>query len=133
MISNPCQWFINGSNRKEFTYEGGTTLYHFSPNDNNLSRTMECNVVFFANDEKHALDVLKRMMTFRIKCANEYIEANKDSGSYHSQDFIRRTNDYNSETSALIRAIEDGKVQLSIAPVNQFYKAGWACNDNILG
>lgn len=114
MISNPCTWFINGNETESFTYEGGTKLYHFSPYDNGLSSTMECNIIFLANDEKHALDVLKRMLEFRIA------RLTKESGGNPGD-----ANEY-------LKALKDGRVKIYEAPSNQFYKVGWAENDTIL-
>jgi len=117
MISNPCTWFINGGETESFTYEGGTKLYHFSPYDNGLSSIMECNIIFLANDEKHALDVLKRMLKFRLTINEKY----KSSNSRNSE----CANEY-------LKAIEGGRAKVSLAPVNQFYQVGWAENDTIL-
>jgi len=116
MISNPCNWFINGDETESFTYEGGTKLYHFSPYDNGLSSSMECNIIFLANDEKHALDVLKRMLKFRLAIDEKYKSSCGNPGD---------ANEY-------LKAIEAGLAKVSLAPVNQFYRVGWAENDTIL-
>lgn len=128
-ISNPCRWFSGGgdySNIKEFKYEGGTTMWHFSPHDNGLSSTMECNVIFFANTEAHALDVLKRMLKFRIACAMKKRKAaNSDEFSDRDRNAVENAKKY-------LAAIEAGEVMLEHVPTNQFFKVGWAVNDNIL-
>ena len=63
-ICNPCTFFVNGNDQESFTYEGGKILYHFSPVRNNFQKHYGMNLVFFANDEKHAIDVIKRMLSF---------------------------------------------------------------------
>lgn len=130
MISNPCSWFINGNQEKKFTYEGGKTLFHFSPYDNNLSKYMGCNVVFFANDSAHALDVLKRMFKFRIQCAEEYVTSN--ISHVHKEEFITKVKRVAGETQEYLEAIESGKATVTEAPMTQFFTVGWACNSTIL-
>lgn len=133
MISNPCRWFINGSETKSFTYEGGSKLFHFSPYDNGLKDSMGCNVVFFADNHGHALDVLKRMFKFRLECAAKYIAHNKDEKySSHTAEFIEDAKKDRKETAKYLTAIEQNKIKLAIAPQTQFYKIGWASNDTIL-
>ncbi len=66
MISNPCNWFINGNETDAFTYEGGDKLYHFSSVDSKISSYFSVNVVFFANSEEHALDVITRMFKLAL-------------------------------------------------------------------
>lgn len=122
MISNPASFFINGYEEKEFIYEGGTTLYHFSPIANKLSEHMDCNIIFFANDEKHALDVLQRMFKFALECISQY-EQNKDATdrSVHRKDKFQK----------FLKASEANKIKVSLAPTNQFFKVGWADNDTL--
>jgi hypothetical protein len=118
-ISNPCTWFINGHDEESFTYEGGSILYHFSPNDNGLSGTMENNVIFFANDEDHARDILRRMLEFRMQCEKKYQadEKHLSSGrSYLAEGYLK----------------DIDNIKFTLAPINQFYVVGWACNDTIL-
>lgn len=123
MISNPCSWFINGSTGESFVYEGGTTLFHFCPNDNGLEKHMVANLIFFANDEKHALNVLERMFKFRIECAKKYSE------------YAIKNQTYNLYSNAIkmykewLAALENGKVKVTKAPLNQFYKVGWSSGD----
>lgn len=129
MISNPIKVFVTGNDKKEFLYEGGSTLYHFSPNDNNLSSNMECNVVFYANDELHALNVLKRMFEFVANCNLEYIERTK--GSYDKHDFQGRSGKAVNKWLSWLQALEAGQVKVELAPTNQFYIVGWADNDTV--
>jgi hypothetical protein len=127
MIGNPCNWFINGSDKVCFIYEGGTTLYHFSPYDNGLTTYMECNVIFFANDEKHGLDILKRMLNFRIKVSNEYKSESAHAEMYKEEN-IRKAE----KAQSWIDAIDAGKIKLSLVNRDQFFKVTWASNDTIL-
>lgn len=123
MISNPCSWFATGGNSEdivEFIYEGGTYLYHFSPHDNGLSGTMETNIVFFANDEEHARDVFRRMLLCRLDCEEKFLKA---EGSSHHRYGVSKAEGY-------LACIDD--IKFTLAPVNQFYVVGWACNDTIL-
>jgi hypothetical protein len=129
MISNPVSLFSGGGSHKdikEFIYEGGSKLYHFSPHDNNLSNTFENNLVFFADNEIHAKDVLKRMFKFAIECNNTQIEYHKTQ--YH-QDYF----DWRGDTTKRFQGYLDNldKIKVPEAPINQFYIVGWASNDNI--
>lgn len=120
MISNPIKFFVTGSEQKSFEYEGGKILFHFSPYDNGLSNTFEDNVVFFANDEKHAINVFKRMLKFGIQCSRERGPGSSGYSSYRKKRF-----------EAYIDALNSGKIKLTKAPMNQFYIVGWASNDTL--
>ena len=131
MISNPCSWFINGNEMEKFTYEGGKLLFHFSPYDNGLRNDFSCNVIFFANDPEHARDVLKRMLQFRINVAKKYIDG-LNLSRHHAEEFHTRVKVAVSECKKYLKALDEGKIKLSLAPVNQFYRVGWGDNDTIL-
>jgi hypothetical protein len=132
MIGNPCNWFITGSDKVVFIYEGGSNLYHFSPHDNDLTISMECNIMFFANDEKHALDVLKRMLNFRIAVSKKYNSDKMNTGSVHSEYYIDESTRKAEKAQSWVDAIDAGKIKLSLAPKDQFFKVTWASNDTIL-
>lgn len=129
MISNPASFFVTGSNKEEFTYKGGNKLYHFSPYDNNLSTTLENNIVLFANDEQHALSILIDLFQFAIVSAANYIAQSKEQEYYHS--FISSAEEKQKRFSKYIDAIKTDKVKLTEAPTNQVYIVGWAANDSI--
>ena len=131
MISNPIKHFVTGSTEKTFTYEGGSKLFHFSPYDNNLSKYLGCNVIFFADSEEHGLDVLKRMFQFSIDCKAQYMQYQSGNKNAHWEEFSERAENAMAEFKSYLDAINEGKVKLSIAPVNQFYKVGWASNDTL--
>lgn len=118
MISNPARFFINGNNDRQFTYEGGSTLFHWSPNLSGLSSSMESNVIFFANDEDHARDVLRRLFEFWIEHNELYVKS------------ILPERDRYSSRNGEIRVLRD-YLNIERAPTNQFYQVGWACNDNL--
>lgn len=129
MISNPIKIFVTGNDKKDFTYEGGSTLYHFCPRDNDLAKHMECNLVFLADSEAHALDVLGRMFQFVIDCYVEY--AKNSEGSYDKHNFVGRANKGVVKWLEWLTALEAGKVKVTLAPTNQFYSVGWADNDTV--
>ncbi len=132
MISNPCRWYINGDEREAFIYEGGSTLYHFSPYENKLSKYRDCNIVFFADNEKHALDVLRRLFQFRIDVSKKYRENVKDQ-SVWDELTIKDLCSYNNDRAIkYLDAVVKGKVKVEKAPTNQIYSVGWATNDTIL-
>lgn len=131
MISNPCTFFVSGNAQEKFTYEGGTTLFHFSPNDNSISSTMENNLVFFANNEDHALEVLKRMFQFAILCKAKYLKYLADKKPVHWEEFYERAKKEEPRFSSYIKLIEEGKIKLTKAPSNQFFIVGWASNYTI--
>jgi len=122
MICNPARFFINSSEDRRFTYEGGSRLFHWSPNDSGLSETMESNVIFFADDESHARDVLRRLFEFWIECNDLYKKSQQDG-------LDART----SEESATLRYYlkNMGSMQVTLAPTNQFYQVTWAWNDTL--
>jgi hypothetical protein len=116
-LSNPCSWFINGSNQVSFVYEGGDTLYHFNYN---VYNHIVMNVVFFANSIEHAKDIIERMIKVRLEIDNNRIEAN-----YQYYNTTHRIE------ADLMLEDKDNWI-ITEAPKNQFYKVGWACNDTIL-
>lgn len=127
MISNPARFFVNGSDEREFTYEGGTKLFHWSPYESGLSKSMESNVIFFANDVDHARNVLSRLFKFWLECNEEYVRSKDTKNDYHGLAASRQT-----ESETLCYFIENlEKMTISEAPTNQFYKVGWACNDDL--
>ena len=128
MISNPARFFINGSEDRQFTHEGGAKLFHWSPYESDLSNSMESNVVFFADSMDHARDVLRRMFEFWIECDELYL-ASKKNERYDHHGFMdaRRT-----EITTLRFFLKNlSKMSITEAPTNQFYKVGWACNDGL--
>ena len=131
MISNPASLFINGNEKDKFTYEGGTTLYHFSPHDNNLSNTMENNIIFFANNEEHAFDVLKRLCNFVINCEEKYLNHTTNKRQVHWREFSESSKMTAKKFHGYLEAIEENKIKLELAPINQIYIVGWASNDHI--
>lgn len=159
-ISNPCTWFAGGGsfdNLKSFTYptverpdftEGATVeevkaqclkeaecprfLWHFSPHDNGLSRTMENNIVWFANTHEDAMRILREMFEFRLKCAMEqekYYQGNEYV--IHREEFSSRQADAIAMYRGYLKHMDKGKLTISRAPVNQFYEVGWASNDTL--
>ncbi len=121
-LSNPAKFFVTGNDEEGFTYEGGKHLWHFSPNQSGLSNSMEMNIIFFADDGKHALSVVKRMLEFGIRCEKtDYAgmcSITVDRRSYRVKKFQYLLNNQD-------------KWIVTLAPTNQVYKAGWASNDII--
>lgn len=128
MISNPCKWFANGgsfSNQRSFEYEGGNILYHFSP-DRELDKVFDhwipINLIFFANSKEHAIEVIERMLNFRIECNTQYQKL-------YGRDYIR--GELTLSLPSLLLSKKD-KWVITEAPTNQFYNVSWADNDTIL-
>jgi hypothetical protein len=161
MLSNPCTWFAGGGNydsQKSFTYQtierpdfsNGATkeeleeqvlkeaqcpkyLWHFSPRTNGLSTCMEDNIVWFADDVKQAMKILRDMIEFRIQCAKKQSKYyQKDRHQAHAEEFDYREKGTIERCLKYLKAMDEGKLIITIAPVNQFYEVGWASNDNIL-
>ena len=123
MISNPMKWRAGKRMKKDhngessFTYEPGKKLYHFDASDtkptgSNIpgwSHYMGMNLVFFANNEKHAAEIFEAMLKFRLRCG--------DSSNFGS---------------ARVFLDNKEKWKFTLAPLNQFYQVGWACNDTVL-
>ena len=118
MISNPINY-----NQQPFTYEGGKTLYHISPSDSNIEgyeNWRAFNLVFFANDKKHARDVLNRMLKHAKKCLTiQKKNAEQTVYSIYSNKL--------KQIDHLLKNID--KFKIVLAHTNQFYKVGWADND----
>lgn len=110
MITNPAKVY-KGNVEQLFTYEGGSTLYHFCPYDHGLSSTFEFNIIFLANDDSHARSVLDRLLVFYLaNCGPRRIRMFQD----------------------WLRATRSGEVSPTLAPTNQVYEVGWADNDTLL-
>lgn len=126
MIANPANYFINGDETKEFTYQGGTKPYHFSPYDSGLSRSMEMSIMLFADSPAHAKEILTDLLYFKIDCMMEYIE-NKITSPLSSSGF--------SKEDKIVRCREllkhKDQWKFTQAPTNQVYKISWAGNDTI--
>lgn len=130
-ISNPSRSFINGSETVDFTYEGGSTLYHFSPRDNGLSNSMEFNTMFLANSEEHALEVLGRLFDFLIKTGSDYMRYAK--GNQYTDEEIIENADYRlRKVLEYQKVLKEGKIKVSLVPINQFFKVSWADNDGFM-
>lgn len=123
MIGNPCNYFVNGSDREAFTYDGGPVLYHFCPRDSGLSTCMEMNVIFFAKDKEHAKIVLGCMLRFKLFCLQKYDKSVKEQQRFPGD--LRRADKVRHLLS------NHAKWKITLAPLNQFYEVGWACNDEV--
>lgn len=124
MISNPCRWQVTNRGDREvlFIHEGGPKLFHFSPGSEvheMFDRWIPINVIFFAENKKHATEIVERMIKFRLKCFDEYKKKAGHVDPYH-----------NREPAEVILAAKD-KWIITEAPMDQFYKVGWASNDYI--
>jgi len=128
MISNPCNWFKNGNETVEFTYEGGKHFYHFSSKDSDVSHYYDFNIVFFADSETHALTVIKRMLELALAT---HIEHDKQDNRYHEEITTMNTRTIK-EIKKYLEDLSLGKFKISLAPTNQVFKVGWAWNDTIL-
>jgi hypothetical protein len=133
-ISNPAKWFSGGGSHeheKEFTFEPGSTLYHFCPSDCGIpgfERHMICNVVLFANDEQHALKIIEDMLNFCLECNREQ---NLKYYKKHPETVEVREH-ANSRAKYAYQILQHKHMwKVTLAPTNQFYKVGWASNDTI--
>lgn len=132
MISNPISFFAGGSGRdslRDFTYTPGHKLYHFSPNDNQLSNTMEHNLIFFANDEDHARQIFKDMCEFVLDCLTAQAKHYRETRSPNNEEFLVRDKYTFERFSIYLEKVDT--IRFTEAPINQFYKVGWAVNDTI--
>lgn len=118
-VNNPATLSIGNSKDESFTYEGGSAPYNFSPYDSGLSRTLEMNIIVFANNEEHAKDIISDLFDFMIDTQNLY-EANTGSTPFY--DRREKLRDY-------LHARKKWVVKL--APMNQPYIVSWASNDTL--
>lgn len=140
MISNPCSWFATGGSRedeRQFTYEGGTHLYHFdcSGDKPDAIRTgwtgnwIPVNVIFFANSVEHARDVFKRMLEFRLETLVQNMQYYKGNITA-AEHFLAIADSWYRRCKEWLTRIDEAV--FTLAPTNQFFKVNWACNDLIL-
>lgn len=127
MISNPARIIIGNTEHEYRFSDPGSIAYHFSPNDNGLSPTMEWNIILFADDETHALQMLSKLFewmdTIYCKKAEDYAKA---------EAYRRYPGNLASEWKRLKKlkqALSDGQIRMTLAPTDQVYKVGWASND----
>lgn len=130
MISNPCCWYINGNETRQFTYEGGDKLYHFSSVDSGINSHYTVNVVFFAISEEHALFVLIRMLKFALDIRTRYGE--RKYLEHTHEELLSRNDQRIKAIQEVLEYLNAGKGKITLAPTNQFFKVGWAYNDTIL-
>jgi len=122
MISNPIGPFSFDGSEEPFTYEGGKFLYHVSPHDSEIEgyeANMSFNLVFFANDEKHAKSIFESMLKYVIEKLSSKFSKNLDISNMYTNKLTRARNFH--------KNID--KFKFVLAPTNQFYKVGWAGND----
>lgn len=127
-ISNPVKRGY-AENRVEFTYKGGNKLFHFSPRDNNLSNSMENNIILFADNKNQAKKILKDMCEFIIKTEKIALEKYSNSKWIHSKEFAQNANSTVSRFSLYLNNID--RIKIVEAPMNQIYVVGWADNDEL--
>lgn len=128
MISNPVTVTV-GTFVRSFQYEGGLYPFHFSAKANGLSNRMDHNLLFFANNEAHALEVLERMFEFMAHCM--IVKYDKAVTDHHPQidagSYERKALKY----LDWLKELHAGKVFVERASNQQFYKVGWADNDTL--
>ncbi len=139
-IVNPTRYFVTGSNENEFTYTPGNKIFHINAGCDGY----QCfNALVFANDLNHAKEILIQLCEFRIECGKKlHAYYNKEIDFYED---LSSRNAYNcGKAQAVLDAahstdfkskFKQNTLYLTIqeAPLNQFYKVSWACNDNLLG
>ena len=112
MIQNVAQRNTSVEENRYFQYEGGSVLFHFDANSCGLTdpNYHATTVVFFANDEAHALDVLKRFFKWFLNN-----ELGEDRCGYRPS-FIKKY-------------LENfDKVKVEPLPNNIFMNVDWAGN-----
>lgn len=131
-FSNPCNWFISGSEKKEYITGASGGLSPFGvilKTDNWIPVSM----IIFATDIEQAKLFLKQACKFRVKCFEQYKYNHGKALDIHSHGA--------SIAQAVLkilnggRAFEEGgkeyKLTLFPLPINQFYSVGWADNGTI--
>lgn len=133
MISNPCTWFIDGNTTKGFRYieDPEAILFHWSPHDHGLERSMGCNVVFFARDVEQAKTILVDMFTMSIETHRAYDE-HADPSRAHAERFISKNAVHFDAATRYRDAVLTGAADPVPAPRDQFFSVGWASNDTVL-
>ncbi len=129
MITNPAQYFINGSTVKKFTYDEGTMPFNFQPKDCGLTSSRESNVLIFANNIRHAKEIIEKLFIFKRECLikNRLSKLDREIADIEYYDDKLKTE--------LIK-IDDilnnkDKWVINHCPKNQPYLISWASNDTI--
>ncbi len=128
MICNPACVFVSGNEQALFTYEGGTTLYNWCPKDYDLSDCFEFNILFTANDDVHAIQVIRRLLEWYITTLRQY-KASRDPYNYDSK-ASKFEKDRKADTITYwLQALNLGKAAPVVVENNQVFRVGWASND----
>ena len=124
MISNPAKFFVTGNDEETFTYEGGKNLWHFSPKMSGLSSSMEMNIILFADNHKHALQIIEDMLIFGLSCHIKYLQ---------SQGLLEEQTRRGQYKKNYYKKLLEAKDKWIVIPVkkNQVFKVSWASNDTI--
>ena len=67
------------------------------------------NLIFYANNIEHAINILNKMLLFLLETESEYQQIKM------YKDILNNKN----------------KWKITLAPKNQFFKVGWAWNDTV--
>ena len=118
-MDNCARFFINGSADREFTYEGGRCLFFFSPCDNGLTTSTEREIIFFANSETHALEVLRRLFKFALRCHATYERYARKQGGHEGTQSLRDS--AVADFKAYLKALNAGQIKVARAPRTQVY------------
>lgn len=130
--SNPASWHINGMDSSGFTYpvENPDDIRPFwIVCQHSWSITMSALV--FAISEEHANEIFQNMVRHAIDCGRQYDDADKGIMRQREIELKNRWHQYlDMSERGVFNAFEDDCcLSIKPAPVNQFYKIGWACND----
>ena len=129
-VSNAAKWFVSGSEEKEFTYEGGNEVYNFCPNDYGLESSMCNNIIFFANDDAHAVDILKRLFKFAIECRKKYLLSRASVKENDTSVYLKKLNDNSiKKLNRYLKCVKSRDFKPSKVEKNFISKVGWANND----
>lgn len=131
MISNPITGITYDEDGRptyvEYTHQKAFSkkAFNFQPADCGLSVTREANLLFFALNEKHALERLKRMLEWYLK--NNQPEPNSSINHEYSEYW--RIN----RVKKVQHWLDNWhKVKVVEVPLDQFFKVGWAGNDTLI-
>ena len=137
-LSNPFDYFVNGSEKKSFTYSIVDKDIPFHIYIGKKS-SVNMNLMVFASNVSMAKNILIDAMYFRLQCAKEYVQSRYKEQLNNTQlELLMEEHNIVREVKELLEFIEqdrhEEKYNLIIEPIqtNQFFKIGWASNDNVL-
>lgn len=126
-VANPFNFWINGQQRVEFTYDPGPNpkLWHVRMPEKGVVRF---NILMWAQDENALYGHLLAAVDVQRKCEARYLAVHVGR---HHEEVVAHHAHRNSKWDLIDQACKDRTMQVGLAPMDQVFKVAWASNDDI--